>query len=170
MRRDSVHSVRARLRSEDGQAIVEFGLIATFLLIPLIAGIVQFGIAVSYWHDQNRLANQGARWASVNAWPGCPTTTASCTNADPTCSTPSGRSLQEYIRCEATALGLRDSVAVTICSPAGTSPTTGDAVTVRLESDWDFVPIVNLGTLDLRGEATMRLEVPPTKIAVGACI
>ena len=54
-----------------GQATVEFALILIPLLI-LVVGIIQFGIGLNFWLDEQRIANQGARFAVVNAWPGCP--------------------------------------------------------------------------------------------------
>ena len=57
--------------------MVEFALIL-FPLLILVVGIIQFGIGLNYWLDMNRLANQGARWAVVNAYraarDGAPTT------------------------------------------------------------------------------------------------
>ena len=50
---------------ESGQAMVEFALIL-FPLLLIVAGIIQFGIALNYWLDMQRIANQGARWAAVN--------------------------------------------------------------------------------------------------------
>ena len=57
--------MRAR---QDGQALVEFALIAPLLLM-LVFGIIYFGIGLNYWLDMNRVANQGARQAAVNHWP-----------------------------------------------------------------------------------------------------
>jgi len=73
---------------------------------------------------------------------------------------------------------------VSICYPddgdaATQIGTTGTPVRVNLEAPFKFVPIVGLGTITLRGRATMRLEqdtVPtgqPTNFGhlsgVGAC-
>ena len=68
-----------RKNNESGQAMVEFALIL-FPLLIVVTGIIQFGIGLNYWLDMNRVANQGARWATVNNWPAqCPrpTTTPS---------------------------------------------------------------------------------------------
>ena len=51
--------------TEHGQATVEFALIL-FPFLLLVVGLVQFGIAVSFWQDQQRLAAAGARVAAVN--------------------------------------------------------------------------------------------------------
>jgi hypothetical protein len=45
----------------------------------------------------------------------------------------------------------------------------GSPVRVRVESDFDFVPILQLGTITLRGDATMRLEQDATHISAAAC-
>ena len=42
-------------------------------------------------------------------------------------------------------------------------------VTVRLRADYPVVPIVDSGDLGLEATATMRVELPPTRYAAGAC-
>jgi Flp pilus assembly protein TadG len=170
--------------------MVEFALIL-FPLLLLVAGIIQFGIGLNFWLDSNRIANQGARWAVVNSWPGCTRTAAadSCT-ATPACGTAGmpSTTLQNYLKCEAISQGLRgaleDPNAVTVCYPDDNDPNTalgavGTPVRVRIESDFEFVPILNVGTIRLRGSATMRLEQDQTNsnptatprhlTGVGAC-
>ena len=156
---------RRRQDSESGQAMVEFALIL-FPLLLLVAGIIQFGIGLNFWLDQQRIANQGARWAVVNSWPGCPrTATAGSCSAAPACtaSPPTNTTLANYLKCQAVSQGLRNSVVVSICYPDdGDAATqigaTGTPVRVSLEAPFKFVPIVGLGTITLRGRATMRLE------------
>jgi hypothetical protein len=164
---------------ESGQAITEFAIIM-FPLLLLVAGVIQFGIGLNFWLDENRIANQGARWAVVNQWPGCPRNAAagSCTAA-PACDD-AGRpamtniSLVNHLECQAISNGLRDSIiggGVSICYPpdgdASLDPgDVGSPVRVRLATDFDFVPIVGIGTLTLRGEATMRLEQDPTHLNI----
>ncbi len=148
--------------------MVEFALIL-FPLLLLVAGIIQFGIALNFWLDSNRIANQGARWAVVNSWPGCARTAAadSCTAVPPQNCTPMppNVSLAGYLRCEAISNGLRNSVRVEVCYPNDGDPTDGQVgtpVRVRLESDFEWLPLIGGAagrpTLQLRGEATMRLE------------
>ena len=161
---DHTGAWRRREDRERGQAMVEFALIL-FPLLILVAGIIQFGIGLNFWLDSNRIANQGARWAVVNSWPGCARTAAadSCT-ATPACGTaPTNTTLANYLKCEAISQGLRNSVTVTICYPDDGDPNTqvgavGTPVRVRLEAPFEFVPILNIGTIQLRGSATMRLE------------
>lgn len=144
--------------------MVEFALIL-FPLLLLVAGVIQFGIALNFWLDSNRIANQGARWAVVNAWPGCARTAAadSCTAA-PACTAPStNTSLANYLKCQAISQGLRNTVTVSICYPDdGDASTqigqTGTPVRVRLEAPFKLVPLFGIGTINLRGSATMRLE------------
>jgi hypothetical protein len=146
---------------EEGQALVEFALIAPLFLL-LVAGIIQFGVALNYWLDMQRIANQGARWAVVNSYPGCPRS-----GPDAPCSP----TLQEYLASAPVSGGLAPTVQ--ICfeeqngSPSGAA--VGDPVTVRLTSQFDFVPIVQIGQLELRGVATMRVEQPPTRYTATGC-
>ena len=140
--------------SERGQAMVEFAIIAPVFVL-LVAGIIQFGVALNYWLDMQRIANQGARWAVVNAYPGC--------GLDVTGPCPpngSQQSLAQYLASESISGGLNPCVEITI--PSG--GTVGNPVTVRLATTFDFVPIVGIGRLNLGADATMRIEQPPTKI------
>ena len=175
-RHDHTGAWRRREDRERGQAMVEFALIL-FPLLLLVAGIIQFGIALNFWLDSNRIANQGARFAVVNAWPGCERTDAadSCVNTydcddpalDPPVDPALNQSLENYLRCQAISNGLQNSVQVSICYPDDGDATTqngsvGTPVRVRLESDFEWLPLiggaVGRPTLNLRGEATMRLE------------
>ena len=33
----------------------------------IVVGVIQFGVALNFWLDMQRIANQGARWAVVNS-------------------------------------------------------------------------------------------------------
>ena len=153
-------STRRRRSSESGQATTEFALIL-FPLLILVAGIIYFGIGLNYWLDMQRIANQGARWAAVNNWPpDCPVGSASC---------PSPNTLQETLVRQALTNGLQGSVTVTVCYPS-TTDDPGDPVRVRLETPFDFLPILGIGTITLGADATMRLEQNPTVITgAGPC-
>ena len=148
---------------ESGQATTEFALILIPLLI-LVVGVIQFGIGLNFWLDEQRIANQGARFAVVNQWPGCArsATADSCT-ATPACTlTPTNTSLVNYLQCQATSKGLRNSATVSICYPddgiATNDGEVGTPVRVRVEAPYRFVPLLGIGTITLRGSATMRLE------------
>ena len=128
---------------ERGQAMVEFAIIAP-LFIMLVAGIIQFGVVLNFWLDMQRISNQGARWAVVDGYPGCPRT------GPPGC-TPT---LQVYLEDQAISNGLNPCVDITF--PNGNA--VGNPVKVRLESSFTLVPIVKVGTIDLGADATMRQE------------
>jgi hypothetical protein len=137
--------------------MVEFALIL-FPLLLLVAGIIQFGIALNYWLDMQRIANQGARWAAVNNWP------PDCPRSSTSCGTPN--TLQEVLVEQAIADGLQDSVSVEVCYPAGgPKGDVGEPVRVTMETPFTFVPLLNIGTITLRAHATMRLEQQPTLIS-----
>lgn len=152
----------ARLRErEEGQALVEFALLAPLLLL-IVVGIIQFGVALNYWLDLQRIANQGARWAVVNAYPGCPRS-----GPDASCSP----TLQQYLASAPMSGGLDPNVVICFEEQSGTpsGATVGDPVTVRLTTEFDFVPMIRLGTIDLIGAATMRVEQKPTRYSGSAC-
>ena len=146
---EAAAGIRARPR-ESGQALVEFALIAPLFLL-LVVGIIQFGIGLNYWLDLNRIANQGARWAVVDKYPNC--------NGSPTspgCVTPT---LVDHLESEPVSGGLQPTA--TICFEDSADGAVGEPLTVRVESDFTFLPIMNLGTIKLRGKATMRIEQSP---------
>ena len=157
---------RAHRQRESGQAMVEFALIL-FPLLLIVVGVVQFGIGLNYWLDMNRIANQGARFAAVNNWPGCERTDAagSC-SATPSCTTPitsaTNQSLVNYLQCQAITKGLRGAVATDVCYPndgiTTNDGTIGSPVQVTVRAPFKLVPIFGIGTINLRGRATMRLE------------
>lgn len=151
-------STRRCGNSESGQATTEFALILLPLLL-LVAGIIQFGIALNYWLDLQRIANQGARWAVVNNYPGC-------TRNDPnTLACGFSTTLQEYIACQPVPGALNP--AVTISFPAGGTPTQGDPVRVEVATSFDLVPILGVKQISLGGAATMRLEQTPARYQGG---
>jgi hypothetical protein len=123
---------------------------------------MQFGVALNYWHDLQRIANQGARWAGVNAYPGCPQTGPE---------TPCEPSLQAYLETEPVSKGLKPDVEVCFEEMSGgaSGAAIGDPVTVRVTSTVELVPLVGIGHLDLSGVATMRVEQPPTRYSGGLC-
>jgi TadE-like protein len=150
------HSARtgAGRSQERGQALVEFALIAPLFLL-IVVGIIQFGIGLNYWLDLNRIANQGARWAVVDKWPDC--------SSDPGCT------LIEHLEMQAVSGGLDPEVS--ICFENG--ETVGEPLTVRAEHEFNFLAIMDLAPITLRGKATMRIEQPPTNLSadpsVGPC-
>jgi Flp pilus assembly protein TadG len=61
--------LRARLREDRGQALVEVALVLPILLLILF-GITQFALALNSANDQTHIANEIARYATVNENPG----------------------------------------------------------------------------------------------------
>jgi hypothetical protein len=145
---------------QEGQALVEFALIAPLFLL-LVAGIIQFGVALNYWLDLQRIANQGARWAVVNHFPDPDNP---CSRADLPEDCPPG-ALQEYLRSSPVSGGLDPKVRICFEEETGmpSGATVGDPVTVRLTTTLNLVPILRLGSIDLTGAATMRVEQKPTR-------
>ena len=147
-RSDTEHGglVRAQVFSaaqnnEGGQAMVEFALIL-FPLLLIVVGVIQFGIGSNYWLDMQRIANQGARWASVNC--------GQSATVPPTFN-PCDPSLDQTIVQQAQTQGLRNSICAEISFPAAGQPSgysgkhVGDPVKVRLESEFDLLPILGVG-------------------------
>ena len=66
--------------------------------------------------------------------------------------------LQNTLRCQALTNGLQGSVQVEVCYPNGGSNNVGDPVRIRLEAPFEFIPLLQLGTITLGADATMRLE------------
>jgi TadE-like protein len=125
---------------ERGQALVEFALIAPLFLL-LVVGIIQFGIGLNYWLDLNRIANQGARWAVVDKYPNS-----------------SSQTLEAYLESEPVSGGLKPEALICYEPVGAQTGQPGEPLTVRVESDFTFLPILDLGTITLRGKATMRIE------------
>jgi hypothetical protein len=139
--------------------MVEFVLIAPLLFL-LVGGIVQIALALNYWLDMQRIANQGARWAVVARYP-LPDGTM-CRIDNVCASDPAEEdSLQSVLSNDAQSDGLRPSVCISFPHPADAEASggnIGDPVRVRLESNFTFVPILGIGTLTLGADAEMRIE------------
>jgi TadE-like protein len=142
---------------ERGQVMVEFVLMAPLLFL-LVGGIIQFALALNYRLDMQRVANQGARWAVVAQYP-LPDGSM-CTASTP-CPNPED-SLPEVLRKQAVSGGLDPDVA--ICFHGGRVGTVGDPVQVRLETSFEFIPILGIGTITLGADAEMRIEQPPNGV------
>jgi hypothetical protein len=141
--------------------MVEFVLISPLLFL-LVGGIVQLALALNYWMDMQRIANQGARWAVVARYPLPDGTT--CTTSRASCEP----SLQDSLAAQAESQSLNPQVS--ICFPSGSS-NVGDPVKVRLQSHFTFVPILGIGTVTLGADAEMRIEQPKGSVydATGNC-
>jgi Flp pilus assembly protein TadG len=138
-----------RLRQERGQALVEFAIILPVLLL-IIGGIIYFGRYENYSNQVTQLAEQGARYASVNSSVGAGTLQAYIQAQTPTeLQTQSGEVTKKavvWIGCSTTAC-LPNTSAITACVTATVS----------------YPSILGaLGTSTLVGKATMLTEVTPT--------
>ena len=53
------------LRDENGQALVEFALVAPIFILVFLVGTLQFGIIINYENGVLASAREGARWGSI---------------------------------------------------------------------------------------------------------
>jgi Flp pilus assembly protein TadG len=146
---------------ETGQALVEFALVLPLLLVILF-GILDFAKAFNYWIDETHLANEAARWATVNNNPGAG----------------AGQTLQAYTLSQADTNELRNGGTSTLPSraqvcvsyPNGTS-NVGDPVKVQVSVTYNWMPFIGskigLTNVNLSASSTMRLEAKPTNFSAG---
>lgn len=170
-----------RLRSERGQATVEFAIVLPMVLLVLV-GLIAFGKAFNYWINLNHIANEGARWAVVDKVP--PYTAAGQNN--PARTTPTACQVATYIASQASTTDLQGKIApgyTGICSAAaipagwtitvacknagGVAPNIGDPATVTVAAVYPlpasgFLKLFGAGSITLQGKATMRLEQIPS--------
>jgi Flp pilus assembly protein TadG len=132
-----------RLKSQRGQALVEFALILP-LLLTLVLGIFDFGTAYNYQNNMSQLANEAARYAAVGTCDGC-----SHTNQIPA-----------VVKADADTGALRNSVTITVGFPSGSNGCQGDAVKVTVTKDYTWIPYLKLANSTIHASATMRLETP----------
>jgi Flp pilus assembly protein TadG len=153
------------LRRDEGQALVEFALVAPVLILILF-GIIDFGRALNYLNAETNLANVGARYASVIGTqssnpicPACPSATYGCTSgsASPT--------LFAYVQCQAQIDSNALASGMTVCLSDQTSSgsyTSGDAVQVTVTYPYNYLSMIakvsNKTTVTLTSSATMMLE------------
>ena len=132
---------RVNLKREDGVAMTEFALIVPVFLL-IVAGLLAFGRVFFYWIEANHMASETARWAVVDRNPYGPTKT-----------------LQQHAAQESTAEFASD-VKVCIDFPGKTETTAdlGDPVRVRIQKPFNFLPILGMGSITVRGTSTMRIE------------
>jgi Flp pilus assembly protein TadG len=138
-------------------ALVEFVLVATVVLLILF-GITQFGLALNSANDETHLANEVARYAAVNFNP--------ATN---------GQSLPAWAKAQADNTIISGGGQVCISFPNGTS-NIGDPVEVQVSTTINWQPVYGLSNLvggglpastKVTGTAIMRLEAPPSVYSAG---
>lgn len=127
---------RIDIRDERGVAMTEFALIAPVFVL-IVAGLLGFGRVFFYWIDANHLANEAARWAVVDR-------------------NPYSTSLQQHILNSGT-VEFQDA-SVCIDYPEGGAVDVGDPIRVRVQKPFEFVPILGIGQITIRGSSTMRVE------------
>jgi Flp pilus assembly protein TadG len=142
-----VSVARRRAADEQGQALVEFALLLPILLL-LMFGIVQFGLALNSANDETHLANEVARYATVNE-------------------NPSAGTLQAWGKSQADS-GALTGQTVCISFPKGTT-NVGDPVEVKVTGTIKWLPILKLAAAStvVEGKADMRLEAPPSTYKAG---
>jgi Flp pilus assembly protein TadG len=137
---------------ERGAAVVEFAVLVPVLLL-IVFGVVDFGLAMNTVNNETQLANEGARWAVVDKNPGAGT-------------------LQDYIKSRGSTSQIREDAAVCISFPSS-STNVGDPVLVTVSIEHTFIPYLknvlpsHVASKTLTGSAAMRLEQTPTKYAAG---
>lgn len=157
-----------RLKSQRGQALVEFALILPILLAVII-GIFDFGTAYNQKNDQNFLVNQAARYASVNA----------CAPCDPLDGV---NAIRNYVKSTAATNHLRGSLThVDFCLPplrgGGTNDgSVGNPLQVTVTSPFDWLGVlVNTGlpggSIKIKATVTTRILQPSdgSLYSAGAC-
>jgi Flp pilus assembly protein TadG len=165
---DRQFNLRQRLLDRSGQSALEFALVVPFVLL-LLLGLVDFGQAYNYKNDVTSLANEAARFASVN----------SCT--------PCGsKSIEAYVKSNAESRDLQNGggqiaepgVQISICFVSGTGQI-NDALRATATATFNFLPsLLNVvpslqPSVTLSSTVTQRVEVPyvagSSKYTASAC-
>jgi hypothetical protein len=144
----------ARLRDDRGQAVVEAALVLPILLLVLF-GITQFALALNSANDQTHIANEIARYATVNENPG------------------GAESLQAWGKKQADN-GEEAKGTICISFPNGSS-NPGDPLKVEFKSAIHWLPggktvndaLKGLTDFPITATATMRLEQSPSNYSAG---
>jgi hypothetical protein len=146
-RRHANHSMRWRARARiraaerDGQALVEFVLVLPLLLL-LFVGIMQFGLALNTTNDETHLANEVARYLTVNFNPA------------------TEGSLVAWAKSQADTNFLESEGQICIQFPKGSE--IGQPVEVTTHTTMKWLPVLGLVETTLTGKAVMRLEREPS--------
>ena len=137
--------------------MVEFALVAVLLLL-LIFAITQFGLAMNTSNDETHLANEVARYATVNYNPST-----------------GGQSLSAWAKAQGDTNMISGGGQICISFPSGTS-NIGDPVQVVVSSTMNWQPLYGLSQLvggalpassTISGSAVMRLEAQPSVYSAG---
>jgi hypothetical protein len=148
---------RGRAADERGQGLVEFALIAPLLLL-LVFGITQFGLALNASNDETQLASVVARYAAVNYNPAS-----------------GSQSLSAWAKAQADTTIVSSGGQVCISFPNGTT-NIGDPVQVIVSTTMNWQPLYGISRLiggsipastTISGSAVMRLEASPSVYSAG---
>jgi hypothetical protein len=123
--------------------MTEFALIVPVFML-IVVGLLAFGRVFFYWIGANHLANETARWAVVDR------------NPDPA-TYPSPDALQKYARANGGTIEFGDAKVCITYLGTGT-PTLGEPLQVKISKQFSFLPMLNIGTITIRGTSTMRIE------------
>jgi TadE-like protein len=137
---------RIRACEESGQALVELAIVLPVLLL-LLFGIAEFGLAFNTTNDETHLANEVARYLSVNN--------------NPTEESGKPEPLLAWAKSQADNKFLQSKGKICVKFPTG-SQAVGKPVEVTVHTTMEWPPILNLKTSELAGKAVMRLEATPS--------
>jgi Flp pilus assembly protein TadG len=141
-----------RIRSDSGQAVVELAFVLPIVMLILF-GIIDFGLALNNYNSDTNLANLAARSASVMGT--VSTITGNCSGQT---------NLTAYVTCEASATGAPKPTYVCFSTGSGTSTlSAGDSLKVEVQSTFSWLKILtgsnklNLNSA-ITASATNRIE------------
>jgi Flp pilus assembly protein TadG len=149
-------------RREEGAVLVEFALVL-FPLLLLVAGFLQFGLAMNAKMNATQLTAEAARFAAVQQNPGGSTL-----------------SLADYIQSQGDTNFIQTAkvcVSYPVNAATSTSGRVGDPVKVTLGPlNYSLLPIVGgsigspaVTSVPVTSEATMRLEAVPAGLVPAGC-
>ncbi len=127
---------RIDLRRSDGVAMTEFALILPVFIL-IVVGLLSFGRVLYYWIETNHVASETARWAIVDQNPF------------------TGQTLQQHAAQSSTTEFAND---VRVCISLPDGAVLGQRLVVKVQKPFSLVPILNAGTITIRGSSTMRIE------------
>jgi Flp pilus assembly protein TadG len=134
-----LRAITSRLKSESGQAAIEFALVLPVLIVFIFL-IAEFGRLFNAYNDVNQMAADGARFAAVANYPGD----------------------SELLKNGDT----KATKSATITGPtySGGACTVGGTVTVQAAATISFIPYLDIDDdVALSGKAEMRVErCPPS--------
>jgi Flp pilus assembly protein TadG len=134
---------------QDGQALIEFALVAPFL-VALVFAIFDLGQALNYQNDETNLANVASRYAAVIGY----------ATSNPTCNSTQQTDAYLFIKCEAQtdSSAFANSLGVCVTDETSANWQMNDAVKITIYYPYKYLGIVGNETITLKSSATMMLE------------